>query len=232
MINCVIVDDEPLARQLILSYVDQLPYINCVAVCQSAIEAFGVLHEQKIDVLFLDIQMPGISGINFLKSLKTAPKVIFTTAYSDYAVEAFEIDAIDYLLKPVTFERFIKAVQKLGSDNEILISNKPDSKADSYIFLKVDRRLVKVDFMDIVYVEAYGDYLKVHSIKETYITYMTLNKLELLLSNLRFIRIHRSTIINKAFIQFIEGNCIHVNDVNLAIGLTYRECLLANLGNT
>ena len=103
MINCIIVDDEPLAEQLLTTYIDQLPYLNCAGVCQSAIEAFALLHQQKVDAIFLDIEMPGITGINFLRSLKTAPKVIFTTAYPNYAVDAFEIEAIDYLLKPITF---------------------------------------------------------------------------------------------------------------------------------
>jgi DNA-binding LytR/AlgR family response regulator len=231
MINCIIVDDEPLARQLIASYIDQLSYVNCIAVCQSAIEAFGVLHQHKIDVIFLDIEMPGITGINFLKSLKTVPKVIFTTAYPNYAVDAFEIEAVDYLLKPITFERFIKAVQKLSFNGENTTSNKPANDPNAHLFLKVDRRLIKIDFSEIVYIEAYGDYLKVHTIKQTYITYMTLNKLEQLLPNLRFIRIHRSTIINKTCIQFIEGNFVRINDINLSIGLTYRESLLENLGN-
>ena len=231
MINCIIVDDEPLARQLLASYISQITYLNCVDICQSAIEAFAVLHREKIDVIFLDIEMPGVTGINFLKSLKTAPKVIFTTAYPDYAVEAFEIEATDYLLKPITFERFIKAIQKLGFNGENAISNKQND-TPLHIFLKVDRRLIKVDFSEIVYIQAYGDYLKVHTTKQTYITYMTLNKLEQLLPDLQSIRIHRSSILNKSFIHFIEANFVRVKDINLPIGLTYRENLLENLSNS
>ena len=229
MINCIIVDDEPLARQLLATYIGQLPYLNCMAVCQSAVEAFAILHQQKVDAIFLDIEMPGITGINFLRSLKTAPKVIFTTAYPNYAVDAFEIEAVDYLLKPITFERFLKAVQKLSA-NGAEPAGKNAAEPNTHIFLKVDRRLVKVDFIDIIYVEAYGDYLKVHTPGHTYVTYMTLSKIEQLLPFSNFIRAHRSTIINKSFIKFIEGNFVCVNDVNLPIGLTYRDGLLENLG--
>jgi len=229
MINCIIVDDEPLARQLLTTYIGQLPYLNCMAVCQSAVEAFAVLHQQKVDVIFLDIEMPGITGINFLRSLKAAPKVIFTTAYPNYAVDAFEIEAVDYLLKPITFERFVKAVQKLSA-NGGEPAGKNSVEPNTHIFLKVDRRLVKANFTDIIYIEAYGDYLKVHTPKRTYITYMTLGKIEQLLPSSNFIRIHRSTVINKSFIKFIEGNFVCVNDINLSIGLTYRDSLLENLG--
>jgi DNA-binding LytR/AlgR family response regulator len=231
MIDCLIVDDEPLARQLLESYINQIPYLNCVNTCRSAIEAFAVLHEKKIDVIFSDIEMPGISGINFLKSLKTAPKIIFTTAYPNYAVDAFEIEAVDYLLKPITFERFIKAVQKLGFNKEEVTLNKQENDTNLHIFLKVDRRLVKIDFDAIVYIEAYGDYLKVHTHERIYVTYMTLSKLEQLLPASKFTRIHRSTIINKSCIQFLEGNFVRINDINLSIGLTYRDGLLESLNN-
>ena len=231
MINCIIVDDEPLARQLLAGYISQLPYLNCAAVCQSAVEAFTVLHQQKIDVIFLDIEMPGITGINFLRSLKTTPKVIFTTAYPNYAVDAFEIEAVDYLLKPITFERFVRALQKLSA-NGGETAGRTAVEPNTHIFLKVDRRLVKIDFIDITYIEAYGDYLKVHGSAHTFVTYMTLGKIEQLLPASNFIRIHRSTIINKSFIKFIEGNFVCVNDVNLPIGLTYRDSLLDTLGTS
>lgn len=232
MISCIIVDDEPLARQLLNSYINQISYLNCVGVCQNAIEAFELLHLQKVDVIFLDIEMPGITGINFLKTLKTAPKVIFTTAYPNYAVDAFEIEATDYLLKPITFERFTKAIHKLGNQSEKKRDSKIDNEPNAHLFLKIDRRLVKISFSEIFYTEAYGDYLKVHTVKQTYITYMTLNKLEQLLPSHLFIRIHRSTIINKKFIQFIEGNFISINNIKLSIGLTHRENLLDKLTNS
>lgn len=229
MINCIVVDDEPLARQLIESYIDQIPEIRCLGSFQTAIEAFAALHQHTIDVIFLDIEMPGITGLNFIRSLKTTVKVIFTTAYTEYAVDAFEIDAIDYLVKPVTFERFLKAIQKIGFTKIEAAMSNPAAGEITYIFLKADRRLIKVDLALIIYVEGFGDYVKVHTVNETYVTYMTMAKLESLLPASKFIRIHRSTIVNTAFIQFIEGNFIRVNNIDLAIGSTYRESLLQRL---
>lgn len=234
MTTCIVVDDEPLARQLLEGYIGQTPGLKCIGVCQSAVEAFGLLHEHKVDVMFLDIQMPGITGVNFLRSLKNAPKVIFTTAYSDYAVDAFELEAIDYLLKPITFERFIKAVQKVNPKKDETLPEAtyaPATDDNNYIFLKVDRRLIKINHADIIYIEGYGDYLKVHTAGQTYVTYMTFNKIEQLLPPARFLRIHRSTMVNSDYIRFIEGNFLRVQDQDLAIGQSYREKLLGRLNH-
>ncbi len=229
MINCIVVDDEPLARQLITSYVDQLTDLKCLGSYQTAIEAFTALHQYQIDVIFIDIEMPGITGLNFIKSLKIAPKVIFITAYTEYAVDAFEIDVIDYLVKPVTFERFLKAVQRVGLNKDLLELVQQQTLNLSCIFLKVDKRLVKIDLSSIVHIEGLGDYLKVHTTHQTYVTYMTLGKLESLLPASVFVRIHRSSIVNIFFIQFIEGNIVKVNNTDLVIGQTYRENLIRKL---
>jgi DNA-binding LytR/AlgR family response regulator len=229
MINCIVVDDEPLARQLILSYIGQVPGMNCLGEYQSALEAFAALHQNQVDAIFIDIQMPGITGLNFIRSLKAAPKVIFITAYTEYAVDAFEIEAVDYLVKPVTFERFLKTVQKLGAEKNGSIIGDNQTLAAPGIFLKIDRRLVNIDLKSIIYIEGLGDYLKVHTTGKTYVTYMTLNKIVSLLPTPDFIRTHRSTIVNSRFIQFIEGNFIHINDVDLPVGLSYKEGLMKNL---
>lgn len=229
MINCLVVDDEPLARQLLQAYISQTPNFTCVAVCQSAVEAFAILHEQKIDLMFLDIQMPAITGINFLRSLKNAPKVIFTTAYTDYAVDAFELEAIDYLLKPITFERFIKAIQKVAPNKAATDSIPSPTDEANHLFLKIDRRLVKVNLPEITYVEGYGDYLKVHTTAQTHVTYMTFAKLEQLLPPNKFLRIHRSTMVNTAHIQFAEGNFIRVADQDLPIGQSYKDKVFQKL---
>ncbi|OCX54285.1 hypothetical protein BEL04_08485 [Mucilaginibacter sp. PPCGB 2223] len=229
MINCIVIDDEPLARQLLQGYMEQLPDITCVAACQSAIEAFKILHEQPVDVMFLDIQMPGITGLSFLKSLKNPPKVIFTTAYADHAVEAFELEALDYLLKPITFERFLKSVQKAVPQKEGQEISSSRQDENPYLFLKVNKRLVKVGHADIIYVEALGDYLKIFTPTQTLVTYMTLNKLEALLPAAKFARIHRSTIINLDHIQFIEGNFVRLDGKDLTIGLTYKDNLAQKL---
>jgi len=229
MINCIVVDDEPLARQLIVSYINQVPTLQCLGSYPGAGEAFTALHTHRVDVIFIDVEMPGINGINFIRSLRVVPKVVFITAYAEYAVDAFEIDAIDYLVKPVTIERFLKTARKLMPAQD---ENKtaPQTADAPSIFLKVDKRLVKIDFNDIVYIEGLGDYLKVHCTGQTYVTYMPLGKIETLLPSGRFIRIHRSTIVNVQCIRFIEGNFARVNDMDFPIGLTYRDSLLKNLG--
>jgi len=228
MINCIIVDDEPLARQLIASYIDQVPELHFVGCYESASEAFTILRSQSVNVMFLDIEMPGISGINFVKSLKSYPKTIFISAHTEFAVDAFEIEATDYLVKPVTFERFLKAVDKVIKPNSIRHIEEIPTET-SCIFLKVDRRLVKVGFSEILYIEGMGDYLKVHTIKKIHITYMMMGKIETLLPMSKFTRIHRSTIINIDLIEYIEGNFVVVNGVELPIGLTYRDAFLKRI---
>jgi DNA-binding LytR/AlgR family response regulator len=230
MINCIVVDDEPLARQLILSYISRVPGMECVGEYKSAVDAFAALHAQNVDVIFVDIEMPGISGLNFIRSLKKTPAVVFITAYTQYAVDAFEIDAVDYLVKPVTMERFLKTVRKLipTKDQQTTVQQPPHN---SSIFLKVDRRLVRIDLGSIMYAEALGDYLKVHCRDQVLVVYLSLGKLEALLPVQLFIRIHRSTIVNKQFIQFIEANFVRIKETDLPIGLTYRDRLLESLGN-
>jgi len=230
MINCIVVDDEPLARQLIVSYIGQVPAMQCLGDYQGAVEAFAALHMHPVDVIFIDIEMPGINGLNFIRSLKKSPKVVFITAYAEYAVDAFEIEAVDYLVKPVTMERFLKTVRKLipSQDQNTAIQQ---SSAISSIFLKVDKRLVRIGLNEIIYIEGLGDYLKVHCADQTYITYMPMGKIEALLPPDRFIRIHRSTIVNRQCIHFIEGNFVRINETDLPIGLTYRDALLKSLHN-
>ena len=227
VIRCLIIDDEPLARQLLESYVQQVKALQLVQSCSTAIEAFEVLHQQDVDLMFLDIQMPGITGLNFLKSLKQPPKVIFTTAYMEHAVEAFELEAVDYLLKPVTFERFIKAIQKVNKREEpAVITPQP---TDNVLFIKENKRLVRIAHSDILYLEGFGDYVKVATINQIHVTYSTLNKLGELLPLNHFIRIHRSYIINLNKLQFLEGNYVQVAGQSIPIGLTYKESLLLKL---
>lgn len=230
MTNCIIVDDEPLARQLIAGYIEQVPGFNLVGCYASAIEAFAALHCLMVDVMFLDIEMPGINGINFVKSLKPDPKVVFITAHAEFAVQAFELEAVDYLVKPVTFERFLKASQKIikAPDNGNIQKAVPENTS---IFLKVDRRLVKIDLSDILHIQAMGDYLKVHVPGKSYVSYMTLAKVESLLPVPKFARIHRSTIINTAAIEYIEGNFVVINGLELTIGPSYREELMKGMSN-
>lgn len=228
-LRCLIIDDEPLARQLIESHCLQMGNLNIIASCKSALEAFQVLHEGEIDVMFLDIQMPGITGLNFLRSLKAPPKVIFTTAYENFAVKAFELEAVDYLVKPITFERFFKAVTRVtGRPAETPVAiTAPESP--SSIFLKVNRRLVRIELQEILYIESLGDYVKVFTTNGVQVCYSSLNKLEQLLPELLFLRIHRSYMISVQRISFLEGNYIKIGDKDIPIGQTYKEMLMKRL---
>lgn len=229
MIRCIIIDDEPLARQLIESHVRQVKTLELVAVCETAMEAFEVLHRESVDLLFLDIQMPGITGLNFLRSLKNPPAVIFTTAFTEYAIDAFELEAIDYLLKPITFERFLKAVQKIVPGKESTNNSITNTVMDDAIFLKVDKRLVRIPHSDIFYIEALGDYIKVITEQASHVSYTSLNKVIGLLPENLFIRIHKSYIVNISRIQFVETTLVRILDKELPVGTTYKDALFRRL---
>jgi DNA-binding LytR/AlgR family response regulator len=229
IINALIVDDEPMARELLEDHCQKTANVVVVASCKSALEAFQVLHETPVDVMFLDIQMPGINGLNFLASLKNPPKVIFTTAYHQYAVDAFELEAVDYLVKPITFERFTKAVQRISGKVEETIKTPVDNLITTSIFLKVNRRLVNVELKDILYVESMGDYVKVFTVTEMLVCYSTINKLVNLLPLDLFLRIHRSYLISIKKIDFMEGNYVKIAGNDIPIGQTYKEALIKKL---
>ena len=230
LLNALIIDDEPMARELLETHCKATGFITVAASCKSAVEAFQLLHEQTIDVMFLDIQMPGINGLNFLRSLKSPPKVIFTTAYNIHAVEAFELEATDYLLKPITYDRFLKSVQRISAQPNIIQSAMPFVKtAPTSIFLKVNRRVVQIELNDILFFESLGDYVKVFTVKETLVCYTTLNKLLDLLPQDQFQRIHRSYMISLKRISFMEGNFIKIAAQDLPIGSTYKEGLMKKL---
>lgn len=215
MIRCIIVDDEPLARDVLESYVSDLPSLHLVASCEDAVEALGYINKESVDLIFLDINMPKLSGINFYKSLAKKPKVIFTTAYADHALEGFELEAVDYLLKPFSFERFIKAVNKVKIEH-------PFSEPD-FIMLKADKKNHKVNFDQIVYFESIGDYVKVHlNTNKTLIINETLRKLEGLLPK-AFIRIHKSYIIALDHLAYLEGNQAKIGETKIPIGQSYRD---------
>lgn len=229
-IRALIIDDEPMARELLETHCKMTGFIAVVASCKSAVEAFQILHEESVDVMFLDIQMPGITGLNFLRSLKSPPKVIFTTAYNTYAVEAFELEALDYLLKPITYERFLKSAARIsGSPAEVLPIPVAKKAVPTSIFLKINRRVVQVELNDILYIESLGDYVKVFTPAEVLVCYATLNKLLLLLPEDLFQRIHRSYIISLKRISFMEGNFVKIGGNDVPIGQTYKEALMKKL---
>ncbi|GAA4344150.1 response regulator transcription factor [Flaviaesturariibacter amylovorans] len=228
--RCLIVDDEPLARQLMAGHVQQVAGLELVGTCATALEAFAHLHREPVDLLFLDIRMPGIDGLSFLRSLKAPPKVIFTTAYAEHAVEAFELEAADYLLKPITFERFLRAVQKvLPRKEEAAAPPPPAAPAADALFLKVNKRLLRVAYDDLLYLEGLGDYIKVYTPKEVHVSYLTLARAESLLPPALFVRVHKSYILNLQHLRFVEGSLARVGDADIPIGSTYREALLQRI---
>ncbi len=224
-INCLVVDDEPLARDNIIEYINELPDLQLVDSCSNAIQAIEVLKSQSIDLIFLDINMPKLSGIEMLKTLSNPPLVIFTTAYPEYAVEGFELEAVDYLLKPIRFERFVKAVNKVIAQ----LSNGNNLIGNDYILLKSDKKTFKVEYQHIYYFQAYGDYVKVVTNEGNITIHRTMKSIEDEIPSDQFIRVHKSYIASLKHIKSIEGNMIHVNEETIPIGASYKEKLLASL---
>ena len=222
--NAIIVDDEPLALEVLETYIAHFPELKLKAKCANAIEAFEALSEGDIDLMFLDIQMPQISGIDFLKSLVNPPKVIFTTAFSNFALEGFELNAVDYLLKPFSLERFTKAVQKfkeIYSKNDKSLAT--ENEALDYIYVKADKKLIKLRFEDIFYVEGLKDYVILHTPTGRIVTLQTMKSLEEKLPSANFIRVHRSYIVNLNLIELLEANSVTVNKKKIPIGKNYKD---------
>ena len=237
MINVIIVDDEPLALDVLETYIEKIPDLNIVSKCSNALEANAALKEHQVDLMFLDIQMPQLTGVDFLRTLVKPPKVIFTTAYANYAVEGFELNAVDYLLKPISFDRFIKAVNK-AQEQINLEGNESSTSAivsgndeQDFIFVKADKKLIKVNYEDIVYIEGLKDYVIIRQMNSRIITLQTMKSLEAKLPDTIFKRIHRSYIVNIKKIKAIQGNMVEVIEKNqpkhIPIGKNYRDELLS-----
>ncbi|WP_295128901.1 LytTR family DNA-binding domain-containing protein [uncultured Chitinophaga sp.] len=229
MYKCMIVEDEPLARQVLEKYIDGHPCLELVAVCNDALEAQRVLLQQPVALVFLDINLPRLSGISFLKGLVQPPCIVFTTAYAEYAVEGFELDAADYLLKPFSFERFLKAVNKAIArlDNR---QARPSNDVPPAIFIRSDKKVYRLNIEDILYIEALDDYAKVMTGQAQYLVNDTLKSLSEQLPDTHFLRIHKSYIIAKERIVFIEGNYVRVGDKDVPIGASYRDAVQGLIG--
>ena len=227
--QCIIIEDEPLAQNILKKYMGEHPALELLAVCKDALEAQGILTHQNIQLIFLDINLPKLSGINFIKTLIRPPLVIFTTAYPEFAVEGFELNAVDYLLKPISFERFLKAVNKAIEKLNASTSQNNNPGKPSFIFLKADKKLHQVDLNSIHYIEAIGDYMKVVTDSGQLIINETMKQLQAGLPGDSFIRVHKSFIISRNKIRFVEGNYIQVEHKSIPIGATYRNDVLANL---
>jgi DNA-binding LytR/AlgR family response regulator len=223
MINCIIVDDEPQARKMMEAFVSQLPGWKILRICSNAIEAFEALQSLRVDVIFLDIKMPTITGIDFLRSLKNPPLVIFTTAYNKYAMEGYELNVVDYLLKPISMHRLLQAAEKvterLKEHTETPAQAKPET---TYMFVKHDNKLVKVMFADILYIEGMQNFVRIHTETKQYLITHTMKAMEEVLPKNTFFRVHKSYIVNMEAITAIFGNTIEIGKTEIAIGSNYR----------
>lgn len=230
MIKALIVDDEPLAQEILESYIENLPNVELIAKCSNAIEANEVLKDVEVDIIFLDIQMPQITGIEFVKSLKNPPLIVFTTAYADYAVEGFELSATDYLLKPISMDRFMQAVNKAEQEINSRGNAGTPNKKEDFFFVKADKKLVKVNHSDIIYIEGLKDYVIIRLKEGRVITLQTMKSLEAKLPSHKFKRIHRSYIVATNEIKALMGNMVeiteHAKTKLLPIGKNYKEELL------
>ncbi|WP_226293963.1 LytR/AlgR family response regulator transcription factor [Aquimarina algicola] len=237
MMKCISIDDEPLAHRVIKKYCDNLSFLTIQKECHSALEALNYLHENEVDLIFLDINMPELKGLDFLRTLTNPPLVIVTTAYQEYAMEGYELNVMDYLLKPFSFERFLKAIQKVKNQKELLDgSGKQNSKPQSIqnenptisvesIFIKGDKKIHQVSLDEILYLESLGSYVKIHLANEIITSLDRLANFEKRLPEKQFLRIHKSYIVSIRKIDIIQGNRLKINDVNIPIGNVYKHNL-------
>ncbi|SFN63359.1 two component transcriptional regulator, LytTR family [Bizionia echini] len=226
-IACLIIDDEAMARDIISSHLSKIEAIDVIASCSHAMEAFQVINNHKIDLVFLDINMPDISGISFAKSINKNIRIIFTTAYRDYAIEGFELQAVDYLLKPISFERLLKAVNTYFDVYARNVNNLIATKEmQAFMFVRSDRRMIKVDFEAIIYIESFSDYIKIHLPNETLVTRETITAIEAKLPSEQFLRIHRSFIISINKITSFTNEHVVIHNLALTISRSYKKTVL------
>jgi DNA-binding LytR/AlgR family response regulator len=226
-INCIAIDDEPLAVKKMAGYIQKIPFLELAAECRSAFEAMNILSKGDIQLMFIDINMPDINGMEFVKSLTNKPYIVFTTAYSEYAVEGFQVEAVDYLLKPITFTNFLKAANRVKNLIELTDSNKKEvirATAD-HLFVKSEYKLVRIELCDIKYIESQHEYIKIHLINsKPVMTKLSMKSIEEQLPSYRFMRVQRSYIVNLSKIQVIERNRIVFDGkVYIAVSEQYRE---------
>jgi len=231
-INCLIVDDEPVAREILESHLAKIDAVNVVAGCKNALEAFHFINVEKIDLIFLDINMPEISGLSFAKSINRNIKIIFTTAYREYAVDGFDLQAVDYLLKPISFERLLQAINKYldeNAGNENIAHREIVPEKSDYIFVRSDRKMIKISFPEILYIESLADYIKIHLSGNTVVTRETMSSIEAKLPQKDFIRIHRSFVVSIAAIESFTNEYIEINRKQLPISRSYKKEVLERL---
>jgi DNA-binding LytR/AlgR family response regulator len=230
IIRCLIVDDEPPAREIIRRYVQEIPMLQLMGECANAIQVLTILQQQQIDLLFLDIRMPQLNGTDFIKTLQHPPKVIFTTAFSEYALEGYELDVVDYLMKPIRFDRFLKAVNKAFPLNNASTALKPvvsgiteEKKNESFVYFRADRKMVKVMLDDILYIESMKDYIKVNTRQGVIITKQSISSVEAMLPGKLFVRTHRSFIVSINKIKSFTNELVEIDKTDIPIGKLFRN---------
>jgi DNA-binding LytR/AlgR family response regulator len=223
----MIIDDEPLAQRVLERYIEAVPNLELVQKCKDALEAMEVLKEKKIDLIFLDINMPKLTGVEFLRILKHPPLVIITTAYAEFAIQGYELDVVDYLMKPFGMERFLKAIQKVQDllkprEHSLPAKTSVESQDDQYIFVKSSKKTYRINLNEILYIEALGDYVKIFTTERMIVSYHSMKNLENLLSPKKFPRIHKSFIVSLSRIELIEGNQVKIRDRRIPIGTNFK----------
>ena len=228
--TCLIVDDEPIAITIVKTYIERVGCFTLLGGYTNAMDAISVLHSQRVDLIFLDIEMPGVNGLEFLRAIPMPPKVIFTTAYRNYAAEAFDADAIDYLVKPIPFERFLKGVNKFLELQKTCDYHLQEVQENESIILKSDKKNFKVRLNDILYIESLGDYVKVHTDSKTLVCYLRLSGIETMLGCFHFLRIHRAYIVNLRHVSAFSQCMVEIRGEQIPIGRSYRDEVANLLG--
>ena len=234
IIQCIIVDDERVAREILENLLSKIQSVRIVGSFKNAIDAFNCINSEKVDLIFLDINMPEISGLSFAKSINKNIKIIFTTAYREYAVDGFDLQAVDYLLKPISFERLFQAINKYLNENSPV--NLPEKEAftteeNDYIFVRSDRKMIKINFDEIAFVESLSDYIKIHLENKVIITRETITNIEARLPKKDFIRVHRSFIVSIKHIDSFTNEYLEINNREIPISRTYKNEVLVRLGD-
>jgi two-component system LytT family response regulator len=231
-IQCIIVDDEPVAREILETHLAKIDKIRIVASCKNAVEAFSAINQYNVELIFLDINMPEISGLSFAKSINKNSKIIFTTAYREYAVEGFDLQAVDYLLKPISFERLLQALNKYLSENTIVSqyeTRQIEEEKSDYFFVRSDRKMIKISFPEILFIESLSDYLKIQLKDKSVVTRETITNIETKLPQDDFIRIHRSFIVAKAAIESFTSEYIEIGKKQLPVSRSFKNEVLEKL---
>jgi len=231
-IHCLVVDDEPVAREILENHLSKIDTLEVVGSCKSAIEAFNFINSTNVDLIFLDINMPEISGLSFAKSINTNIKIIFTTAYREYAVDGFDLQAVDYLLKPISFERLLQGINKYLGENpriqSVFETEIVQEKSESF-FVRSDRKMIKICFSDILFIESLADYIKIHLSNKTVVTRETISSIEVKLPKHDFLRVHRSFIVSLTNIDSFTNELIEIKKKQIPISRSYRKTVLEKL---